>query len=117
MSEFVYLFRIDGEGEARAMAPERMQQSLQTWMAWIRSLDERGHLRAGGQPLQPAGKVVRGPDRLVTDGPYVEVKDYVNGFILVEAKDLEEAAELARDCPMVVGGGSVEVRPIAQFNA
>lgn len=116
MSEFVYLFRIDREGESKAMAPERMQQSLQAWMAWTRSLDQRGHLRSGGQPLQPAGKVVRGPEPVVTDGPYVEVKDYVNGFIIVEARDLAEAAELARDCPMVLGGGTVEVRPIAQFN-
>jgi hypothetical protein len=113
MSEFVYLFRSTEEGQQRAMGtPERAQQSMQKWLAWIRKLESGGHLKNPGQPLGPGGKVVRGDQRLVTDGPYAEAKDLVLGFIVVEAKDLEEAVQLSRGCPMLDGGGSVEVRPV-----
>ena len=59
------------------------------------------------------GRVVRGKDKVVTDGPYVEAKDIVLGFIVIAADSLDEAARLASGCPIVEGGGSVEVRPVA----
>ena len=49
---------------------------------------------------------------VVTDGPYAEAKDLVLGFMIVEARDLTHAARLATGCPIAIGGGSVEVRPI-----
>jgi hypothetical protein len=49
---------------------------------------------------------------MVTDGPYIEAKELVLGFIIVRARDLEQAVELSTGCPMLEGGGSVEVRPI-----
>jgi hypothetical protein len=113
MSEFVYLFRATGEAQREAMGtPERAQQSLQKWLTWIRDLDAKGHLKSPGQPLENAGKVVRGKARTVTDGPYVEAKDVILGFIVVEARDLAQAVELSLGCPMLDGGGSVEVRPV-----
>jgi hypothetical protein len=48
----------------------------------------------------------------VTDGPYAESKDLVLGFLVVQARDLDEAAQLALDCPIAREGGSVEVRPV-----
>ena len=79
---------------------------------WIRDLEAKGHLKEPGQPLNPDGKVVRGKKRMVTDGPYIEAKELVLGFIIVQARDLEQAVELSTGCPMLEGGGSVEVRPI-----
>jgi hypothetical protein len=115
MTEFVYLFRSDEAAYREAMgAPERAQRSLQAWLAWIRDLEAKGHLRNRGQPLEREGKVVSGQKKLVTDGPYVEAKDVVLGFIVVEARDLAHAAELAAGCPIVEGGGSVEIRPVAK---
>lgn len=113
MSEFVYLFRASGAAQQQAMGtPEAAQRSMEAWLAWIRGLEAGGHLKDPGQPLERAGKVVRGKQRMVTDGPYVEVKDLVAGFIVVEARDLEQAVELASGCPMLEGEGSVEVRPV-----
>ena len=115
MSEFVYLFRSTDEGQREAMrTPERAQQSLQTWLAWIRELEANGHLKARGQPLEPTGKVVSGRETFVTDGPYAEAKDIVLGFIVIEARDIAEAIELSKRCPIVLGGGSVEIRPVMQ---
>ena len=113
MSEFVYLFRINEAAQHEAMGtPERARQSMQRWLAWIRELEARGHLKNGGQPLEPTGKFVRGKQKVVTDGPYVEAKDLVAGFISVEARDLTQAAELAVGCPILEGDGSVEIRPV-----
>ena len=116
MSDFVYLFRIGEDAQREAMGtPERAQQIMERWMVWMRELETRGHLKDRGQPLDRAGKVVRGPQQTVTDGPYVEVKDLVAGFIVVDARDLAHASELARGCPMLEGGGSVEVRPVMKM--
>lgn len=113
MSEFVYLFRSTEAQQAEAMGtPEQAQKSLQVWLAWIRELEAKGHLKDPGQPLAPQGKVVRGPSQVISDGPYAEAKDLVLGFMLVEARDLAHAAQIARGCPIAAGGGSVEVRPI-----
>lgn len=113
MSDYVFLFRSTAEGQQQAMGtPERARQSMQTWLAWIRELETNGHLKNPGQPLAREGKVVSGKDAIVTDGPYAEAKDMVLGFIVIEARDFAHAAELAKGCPMVKGGGSVEVRPV-----
>jgi hypothetical protein len=118
MSEFIYLFRATQTAQREAMGtPERAQRSMQAWLGWIRELEAKGHLKDPGQPLDPAGKMVSGNQKLVTDGPYAEAKDLVLGFIIVEARDLAHAAELSKGCPMLDGGGSVEIRPIGQLPA
>jgi hypothetical protein len=117
MSEFVFLFRATEAEQREAMGtPEHAQRSLQSWLAWIRDLEAKGHLKNPGQPLELTGKVVRGKTKLVTDGPYAEAKDLVLGFIVVEARDMAEAVELAKGCPMVEGGGSVEIRPVGKLS-
>jgi hypothetical protein len=117
MSEFVYLFRATEAGQREAMGtPESAQRSMQAWLAWIRDLEAKGHLKDPGQPLDRAGTVVRGKEKVVTDGPYVEAKDLVLGFIVVEARDLAQAVELSTGCPIVEGGGSVEVRPVMRLS-
>jgi len=117
MSEFVFMYRSTPEQQREAMGtPERAQHSLQTYLAWIRTLEAGGHLKSPGQPLDPTGRVVR-EDRTVTDGPYIEVKDLILGFIIVDARDLAQATELAHGCPIVQGGGSIEIRPVIQLEA
>ena len=117
MSQFVYLYRMtDAARQENASTPERAQQNMQRWMAWFRDLDSRGHLKDRGQPLERTGKVVRGQQKTVTDGPFTEAKDLIGGFTLVEARDIDQAVELSRGCPIFEGGGSVEVRPIMKMD-
>ena len=111
MSEYVYLYR----GGRRAESPAEGEQQMQRWMAWLQDLGAKGHIKDQGQPLESDGKVVRGKERLITDGPYPESKDIVGGYTLVEAKDLAQAAELAGGCPIFDFGGLVEVRPVMKM--
>jgi hypothetical protein len=115
MREFVFLFRASEDSRRAAMStPERAHHAMQAWLTWIRELEAGGHLASPGQPLATEGKVVRGPDKIVSDGPHVEAKDLVLGFLVVRARDLAHASALAAGCPMLAGGGSVEIRPIGE---
>ena len=107
MSEFTYLFR----GRETSGSPEEMQKHVEKWAAWFKELGAKGHLHDPGHPLEHAGKVVKGRQKAVTDGPYAEAKDIVGGYIVVKADDLRHAVELAKGCPILEVGGSVEVRP------
>lgn len=76
----------------------------------------------GGQVLYPGStattvRVVggRGGDVVVTDGPFAETKEVLNGFYLLECADLDEAVATAARIPEVWHGGAVEVRPVIQF--
>jgi hypothetical protein len=116
MSQFLYLYRQDPATRTQAMSPELAQQNMQRWMSWMQELDKQGHLKDRGQPLEAAGKVVRGQQKTITDGPYAEAKDLVGGFSIVEARDIDQAVELSRGCPIFVGGGSVEIRPVMKMD-
>lgn len=52
---------------------------------------------------------------VVTDGPYMESKEMVGGFFVVRAESLEAAIEIAKGCPDLELGGSVEVRDVVVF--
>src|SRR3974390_953735 len=90
MSEFVYLYR----GGQRETSPEGIQQMMQKGMTWLKGLAEKGHIKDQGQPLDRTGKLVKGKQKLVTDGPFAEAKDVVGGDTLVLANDLDQAVEL-----------------------
>lgn len=115
MSNFAFLFRNTAAGFREAFGTgEQAQRSVQAWLDWIRQLDTKGLLKDRGQPLETTGKVVRGTRKLISDGPFVESKDLVVGYLVVEARDLDHATEIASGCPVLLGGGSVEVRPVLQ---
>jgi hypothetical protein len=112
MSEFTYLFR----GRKTSGSPEEMQKHFEKWVAWFKDLGAAGCLKDPGRPLEGAGKVVSGSQKLVKDGPYAEAKDVVGGYITVEADDIAQAVELSKGCPILEVGGSVEVRPVQKLN-
>lgn len=107
MSDYLYIFR----GSENPTAPEAMQKQMQKWQAWIKDLSAKGLFKAG-EPLDRSGKVVRDRGKSVTDGPYAEAKDIVGGYLIVSTRDLAEAVELSKGCPIFETRGFVEVRPI-----
>jgi hypothetical protein len=110
MSNFMFVFR----GGETPTSPEAMQAQMQKWMTWIQRLRDQGKYIAG-DPLQGGGKVLTSR-RTITDGPFAEGKEVVGGYFLIRAETLDEAAEMAKDCPIFESGGSVEVRAIQVIN-
>src|SRR5262245_43214135 len=113
MSEFVFLYR----GGEVGRTPERAQQMMQKWMNWFQGLAGKGHIKDRGRPLERTGKLVRGAQKVVTDGPFAETKDVVGGFTLIEASDLDQAVELSKGCPIFEVDGAVEVRPVVNLSS
>ena len=112
MANFLFVYR--GNPEAMAtMPPEQIQQHLDKWRAWIGQAMQEGWMLDPGDALQREGKVV-GP-KVVTDGPFVEAKEVVGGFSILQADSMDAAAKLAKGCPGLLTGGTVEVRQLAGY--
>ena len=112
MEKFMFIFQ--GNPATPQGSPEQMQAHMGKWMAWIDKLTKEGRYEAG-EPLLPGGKLVAGKNKTVTDGPYTEGKEVVGGFFLIKAKDINEAVEIAKDCPDFELGASVQVRQVLKI--
>jgi len=109
MEKFMFIFQ--GGMQPANASPEQMQAEMGKWLAWIEKLNKQGKY-VSGEPLLPGGKLVTGKNKKVTDGPYTEGKEIVGGFFIVNARDIDEAVEISKDCPDFENGGSVQVRQI-----
>jgi hypothetical protein len=93
---------------------EESQAQYQEYMAFTKDIVDRG-IYQSGEALQPTPTAttvqVRDGERLTTDGPFAETKEQLGGYYVVEAKDLDEAIEIAARIPDV-RRGSIEVRPV-----
>jgi hypothetical protein len=112
MEEFVLIMRHpDGKEVA---SPEQIQQWMQQTMDWIGGIAAQNKFVSGtGLPFDEA-RVVHS-NKVVTNGPFGEIKETIGGFIIVKAESVEEAVEFAKGCPVLQGeGNSMEVRKIAK---
>jgi hypothetical protein len=89
---------------------------------WQKAMEEHGRFAeqlgdriVAGKALQPTGTATTIRGDVVTDGPFVETKEALGGYYLVEAKDLDEAIAFGKLCPAPYGG--VEVRPVMDTSA
>ena len=113
MKEFALIFRMSDNGNAAPQpTPAQIQERMTIWTNWMGGIAARNQLVNGGSRLGLNGSKTVRADKSVTDGPYVEVKEFINGYIIVRANMVEEAVEIARECPILYGGGKVEVRPL-----
>jgi hypothetical protein len=111
MKDFLLVYRNEYRSMPQA-SPEEMQTMTKKWMDWVGSIAAQNKLTDRGNRLvNNQGKVLK-PNNLVTDGPYVEIKESIGGYSIVKAKSLDEAVELAKGCPILSLGGNVEVREI-----
>jgi hypothetical protein len=108
-SEYLLLFR--GTSWHHGLSPEELQQNLARFSAWFEQLRNEGRFKSG-HPLVHEGKIVASKE-VVTDGPFAESKEAIAGFFIIQAASLEQAVEIAKGCPGLGYGQTVEVRPIA----
>jgi hypothetical protein len=111
MNEFLLIFRRDFKTPEAQPSPEKLQGMMKDWQDWMGSIAAQNKLADSGNRLDPSGSVVRSDDS-VTNGPYVEVKEGIGGYIVIRAGSLEEASEISKGCPVLTIGGNVEVRQI-----
>ena len=113
MKEFALIFRISDNGSSAAqLTPAQIQERGTVWANWMGGIAARNQLVNGGSRLGLKESKTVKADKSVTDGPYVEVKEFINGYIIIRANSVDEAVEIAKECPILYGGGKVEVRPL-----
>lgn len=109
MKDFLLLFR--GGLDFASATQEQLQKAMMRWKTWMEELVQQGKY-SGGHRLSRSGSVLRRGEK-ITDGPYAESKEIVGGYVSLKAKDLTDAIETAKGCPIFNYNGSVEVREVA----
>jgi hypothetical protein len=112
MSQYLFLFKV---GDAFLRSAEENQADIQKWTQWMDVLAQQGKL-VGAQALNPTGKIVKRTGKVVTDGPFMEGKEMIGGYLQCKANSYEEAVEIARGCPILeFESGQVEVREVLEM--
>ncbi len=110
MEEYLILMRLDLITKEAQPSPEQMQEYMKIYNDWVGSIAAQNRY-IGGKGLSTEGKVIRSKD-MITDGPYAEIKESLAGFIMIKARDLDDAVNIAKGCPILEGDNSVEVRKV-----
>ncbi len=103
------LIREDAAAMAE-MSEVQMQADINEYMAWVEEMGKTGNY-ISGDPLDPEGRYVS-KGAVHSDGPFIESKEAVTGYILIQANDIDQAVRIAKKCPVFKNKGAVEVRPI-----
>ena len=106
MAKFLFIYRDSTENRAKP-SPEEMQALQAAWGTWMQKFSSA---IVGGDGLKRTGRVVKAG--LVTDGPYVEAKEIIVSFGIIQADDYNAALAIARACPP---GHTIEIREFAGY--
>ncbi|MFA6469319.1 MAG: YciI family protein [Bacteroidota bacterium] len=110
MKEFMLIFRFTNLDEAW----RNPKMDYKQWQDWIGGIAAQKKFVDSGKQLGISGSVVK-PNNVVTDGPFVEIKEMLGGYMFIKAESLAEATEMAKGCPLIISNeGSVEVRPVTE---
>jgi len=107
--------RLDLITKEEQPSPEQLQVYMKQYNEWVEKIISKNQF-ISGKGLSTEGKVIQS-NQVVTDGPFVEIKESLAGFITIKAETLEEAALIAKECPILGGpGNSVEVRQVVSVH-
>ena len=107
MAKFLLIYRESTVSRAQP-SPAEMQALQGAWYAWMQKFSSA--IMPGGDGLKHSGRVVKAG--LVTDGPYVEAKEIIVSFTIIQADDYDAAVAIARACPP---GHTIEIREFAGY--
>ncbi len=112
MEEYALIMR--HQDGTKIASPEQLEIWMKQTMDWIGGIAAQNKFVGGtGLPFEDA-RVVK-HNKVVTNGPFGEIKETIGGIITVKADSVEEAVEFAKGCPVLQGeGNTVEVRKIAK---
>ena len=112
MAQYLILI-YESEAAYATATPEDFQNVMEAHGRFAKQVGELGGELLGGNALQPTSTATTIRDDVVTDGPFVETKEVLGGYYLIEAEALDQALAIGKLCPAQYGG--VEVRPIMVF--
>jgi hypothetical protein len=115
MKEFMMIFRNHTNPGAEKPSAEQMQAEMKKWQNWIGGIAAQGKY-SGTNRLSSDGSKTLKSNNVITDGPYAEVKEIIGGYLIVKANELDEAVEMAKGCPSLGYGGSVEIRTVVSMD-
>src|SRR5215475_9988066 len=93
MAKFLFIHRQSTESRARP-SPEEMKALQGAWYTWMQKYSS---VIVGGDGLLPTGRLVKAG--IVTDGPYVEAKEVIASFSIIQADNYDAAVAIAKECP------------------
>ena len=110
---------INDESGYADRAPDQQAEAMKAWDTYTQALVDAG-VFVSGEGLSPSSTATTvqlrdGGDPIVSDGPFAETKEQLGGYYLLDCKDLDDALAWAKRVPMP--GGSVEVRPVMDYEA
>ncbi|RBP39840.1 hypothetical protein DES53_109268 [Roseimicrobium gellanilyticum] len=104
------LFLRHPHGEDLPPTPQELEVIMGRFKIWMDDMEARGHVIGTNGLDTNAGRVLRGT--MVMDGPLIEAKEIVGGYVMLTAENLDQAAILAGACPGLEYGMTLEVRPV-----
>ena len=116
--QYMLLIYVDPTAGPDPQSPEGQEQSAR-WFGYTEGLQSAGAHRSGEglQPPHTATTVsVRDGERVITDGPFADTKEWLGGFYVIDAPDLDAALDHAAGMPHIESGW-VEVRPVMVFDS
>jgi hypothetical protein len=98
----------------KTLSQEELQKLINQNKAWFERLTAQGKAKPG-RALERRGAIVSGKNgRFITDGPFVESKEAIGGYLVLDVETIDEAIAIAQSIPGLAYGGSIEVRPVAE---
>jgi hypothetical protein len=107
MAKFLFIYRESTVSRAQP-SPEEIQALTAAWQAWMQKFSAA--ILPGGDGLKRTGRIVKAG--LVTDGPYVEAKEIIVSYTVIQAADYDAAVAIAGECPP---GHVIEIRELAGY--
>jgi hypothetical protein len=105
MSNYMLMLRGNWR-EWDGLSAENMQKIMESYGDWVTSLKKEGRYKSGAA-LSEKSRLIKGDN--VIDGPYAETKEAITGYFLIEADSHDQAVTIARGCPALRHGETVEV--------
>ena len=113
MQKFMLLFR-GSDVYQPGQSPEALAALKQKLIHWLVDLSKKG-IHVASEPMEPVGKQVSGVKKTIIDGPFGEGREIIGGCTIIQVKDIDEALEIAKGCPILASNANIEVRPIQKM--
>jgi hypothetical protein len=112
MNKYLFIYRNPADGNDFNPSPEEMQQVFAAWDTWKNKFKDQ--VIDVGDGLKPGGGVLKAGK--MSDGPFIEAKEIVGGYSMVQTETFAQAVEIAKECPFnMTPGASIEIRELAGY--